>query len=105
MGKVVNPTVHHELTTKCLGELAELAFSFKAYKLGEIDFLAAYIVPADIWYIVPLKAFLGLTSLLFRRRDDPRPGRYDDYYEAWHLLRPKMQHCDRCGAHTPLPRT
>lgn len=59
-----------------------------AYKLGEIHFLAAYVIPEDTWYIVPLQAFLGNTSLLFRSRDDPKPGMYDDYYEAWHLLRP-----------------
>lgn len=59
------------------------------YLPGEIDFLAAYIIPEDTWYIMPLEAFLGSTSLLFRRRRDPKPGRYDAYREAWHLLRPK----------------
>jgi hypothetical protein len=59
------------------------------YLPGEIDFLAAYIIPEDTWYIIPLEAFLGSTSLLFRRRDDPKPGLYDEYKEAWHLLRPK----------------
>ena len=59
------------------------------YLPGEIDFLAAYIIPEDTWYILPLEAFLGSTSLLFRRRADPKPGLYDAYREAWHLLRPK----------------
>jgi hypothetical protein len=59
------------------------------YLPGEIDFLAAYIIPEDTWYIIPLEAFLGSTSLLFRRRTDPKPGLYDAYREAWHLLRPK----------------
>ena len=59
------------------------------YLPGEIDFLAAYIIPEDTWYIIPLEAFLGSTSLLFRRRDDPKPGLYDEYKEAWHLLRPR----------------
>lgn len=58
------------------------------YLPGEIDFLAAYIIPEDTWYIIPLQAFLGSTSLLFRRRADRKPGRYDAYREAWHLLRP-----------------
>lgn len=58
------------------------------YLPGEIDFLAAYIIPEDTWYILPLEAFLGSTSLLFRRRNDPKPGLYDQYKEAWHLLRP-----------------
>lgn len=59
------------------------------YRPGEIDFLAAYIIPEDMWYIIPLHAFLGSTSLLFRRPDDLRPGLYDAYREAWHLLCPK----------------
>jgi hypothetical protein len=58
------------------------------YLPGEIDFLAAYIFPDDTWYIIPLAAFLGRSSLLFRRRNDTKPGHYDRYKEAWHLLRP-----------------
>ena len=61
------------------------------YLPGEIDFLAAYIIPEDTWYIIPMEGFFGSTSLLFRRHDDPRPGRYDAYREAWHLLRPTSQ--------------
>ena len=60
------------------------------YLPGEIDFLAAYIIPEDTWYIIPLQAFLGSTSLLFRRRADRKPGLYDAYREAWHLLRPSQ---------------
>jgi hypothetical protein len=70
------------------------------YLPGEIDFLAAYVIPEDTWYIVPLGAFVGRTSLLFRRRDDPRPGLYDAYREAWALLRPRLAICGKCGAKT-----
>ena len=59
------------------------------YRPGEIDFIAAYIIPEDTWYIIPLHAVRG-TSLLFRRKKDRRPGLYDQYREAWHLLRPKL---------------
>jgi PD-(D/E)XK endonuclease len=59
------------------------------YRIGEIDFIAAYIIPEDTWYILPLRAVRG-TSLLIRPRKDRRPGRYDQYREAWHLLRPKV---------------
>ncbi len=58
------------------------------YLPGEIDFIAAYIIPEDTWYIIPLHAVRG-TSLLFRRKKDRRPGLYDQYRQAWHLLRPK----------------
>jgi hypothetical protein len=59
------------------------------YRPGEIDFIAAYIIPEDTWYIIPLHAVRG-TSLLFRRKKDRRPGLYDQYKGAWHLLRPKL---------------
>lgn len=59
------------------------------YLPGEIHFFAVYIIPEDTWYIIPLHATCGVTSLLFRRRADRRPGLYDAYREAWHLLRPK----------------
>ena len=58
------------------------------YLPSEIHFLAAYIIPEDTWYIIPLHAVRG-TSLLFRRKKDHRPGLYDQYREAWQLLRPK----------------
>ncbi len=58
------------------------------YLPGEIHFFAIYIIPENTWYIIPLRAALGRTSLLFRRRADPRPGLYDAYREAWRLLRP-----------------
>ena len=58
------------------------------YLPGEIDFIAAYIIPEDTWYIIPLHAVRG-ASLLFRRKKDRRPGLYDQYRQAWHLLRSK----------------
>lgn len=59
------------------------------YHPGEIDFIAAYIIPEDTWYIIPIHA-VGATSLLFRRKEDHRPSLYSRYKEAWHLLRPKL---------------
>lgn len=60
-----------------------------AYLPSEVDFFAIYIIPEDTWYILPIQAILGRTSLLFRRKVDPKPGLYDEYREAWYLLRPK----------------
>lgn len=84
---------------KCSTQLLEGLYRLNAHRRtgctalpylpGEIDFLAAYIIPEDTWYIIPLEAFIGRTSLLFRRSSDRKPGLYDQYKEAWHLLRPK----------------
>jgi hypothetical protein len=56
------------------------------YQPAEIDFLAAYIIPEDSWFILPLPHILGQTSLLFRPKKSSLPGLYDSYREAWPLL-------------------
>ena len=57
------------------------------YKLTEIDFIAAYVIPEDSWYIFPLPHILGLGSLLISPKSRRRPGLYDCYHDAWHFLR------------------
>ena len=57
------------------------------YKLSEIDFIAAYVIPEDSWFIFPLPHILGITSLLLSPKARRRPGLYDTYREAWHQLR------------------
>jgi len=57
------------------------------YTLDEVDFIVAYIVPEDSWFILPLSHVLGITSLLFRPKRSRLTGLYDPYREAWHLLR------------------
>jgi PD-(D/E)XK endonuclease len=134
-----------ELTTKRRGELAELAFTYKAATMGfgvakpygdserydfvldsagrfvrvqvkssttllnglyhinchrrtggravpyspsEIDFLVAYIIPEDAWFILPITVVAHRTSLLFNPKGYPRgDGLFGAYREAWHLLR------------------
>jgi hypothetical protein len=56
------------------------------YKLSEIDFIAAYVVPEDSWFIFPLAHILGQTSLLLSPKRRRKPSLYDPYREAWHLL-------------------
>ncbi len=56
------------------------------YKLGEIDFVAAYVIPEDLWFILPLPHILGQLSLLFQPAGSPRACVYSYYREAWQLL-------------------
>ncbi len=57
------------------------------YQLSEIDFIAAHVIPEDSWFIFPLPHILGLTSLLLSPKRRRQPGLYDNYREAWPLLR------------------
>lgn len=59
------------------------------YSAEEIDFLVAWIVPEDTWYVIPVKAFAPRTHLWLYPRGG-HAGQYEQYREAWELL----------GAHT-----
>ena len=57
------------------------------YAKGTVDFFALYLIPVDIWYILPFEVTGNSTSLHFTPG-----GRYEkhkQYREAWHLLRPQ----------------
>ncbi len=59
------------------------------YSAQEIDFIAAYVVAHDAWYIIPISE-LGTTKQLHlypegTKRTDA--GRFEKYREAWDLLR------------------
>ena len=56
------------------------------YTLAEIDFIVAYIIPEDSWFILPLPHILGQVTLMFRPIHSPVPGVYDEYREAWQML-------------------
>jgi PD-(D/E)XK endonuclease len=57
------------------------------YLPSEVDFLVAYVIPEEAWFIFPIHDILDRTSLLLSPRNWPRPNPTDPYREAWHLLR------------------
>jgi hypothetical protein len=56
------------------------------YKLSEIDFFAAYVIPEDSWFIFPLPHILGMTALCLAPKRYPKPHPSTPYREAWHLF-------------------
>ena len=62
-------SIHH---AKARGEWAELHF-------------AAYVIPTDTWYILPIRATHGQSDILLTPHSDR--AKYEKYKEAWHLLR------------------
>src|SRR5258708_263962 len=58
---------------------------FSPYLASEIDFLALYVVPEDMWFIIPIGTLNGRTSLCFSFRY-PTRGPCAPYRDAWHLL-------------------
>jgi hypothetical protein len=58
-------------------------FRSKAYTSREIDFLIAYIVPEDLWYVVPVDAVASGTQLRFYPAGSGRRSPLEKYREAW----------------------
>jgi hypothetical protein len=54
--------------------------------LEEIDFVAAYIIPLDLWYIIPAGVVAMRKGSIWLAPWN-RQGKYERYLEAWHLLR------------------
>jgi len=53
------------------------------YGKGLVDFFAVYIVPIDLWYIIPFEVVAGNLSLNLT----PSAGhKFAQYMEAWHLM-------------------
>jgi hypothetical protein len=56
------------------------------YTEEEIDFLVVYIVPLDLWYVIPVSAFTNRTTLRFYPRTTNSRGSLEKYREAWWRL-------------------
>jgi PD-(D/E)XK endonuclease len=58
------------------------------YTKDEIDLIAAYVVPEDTWYVIPIEATRGRKRLCLHPNV---PGRacykYEKYREAWWLMK------------------
>jgi hypothetical protein len=55
------------------------------YEGDPFDFLAAYLIPEDLWYIIPAEKIRGQGSIALHPR--LKTSKYGEYKEAWHLLR------------------
>ena len=54
------------------------------YLPGQLDFIAAYIIPADTWYILPAHVAAGQIHVMLSPH--LATAKYSPYREAWHLL-------------------
>jgi hypothetical protein len=55
-----------------------------AYDATEIDFLVAYVVPLDLWYVIPVNKIQGTMTLYFH--PDGCRSKWEKYREAWCLM-------------------
>jgi hypothetical protein len=80
-------SVQVKSTTAELGDgyICTVRGGHKAYRAGSFDFLAAYAVPADAWYIIPAKQIRGKESLTLY--PNSKTAKYEKYREAWQSLK------------------
>jgi len=55
------------------------------YSPRDIDFIAAYVIPTDTWYILPIRATKGQPDIVLTPNNPT--SKYAKYQEAWHLLK------------------
>lgn len=59
--------------------------SVRRYVQSDFDILAVYVIPKDIWYIIPSE--VATKKIAIRVRPGNDRNQYEQYREAWHLLR------------------
>ena len=55
------------------------------YARGAFDFVAAYVIPEDVWYVIPAKKLAGRANVTLCSNSGG--ANFEEYREAWHLLR------------------
>jgi hypothetical protein len=60
------------------------------YSIEEIDFIAAFVAPHDAWYLIPVES-LGSSKIIRLYPEGKRlkrpGGFYEQFREAWHLMK------------------
>jgi PD-(D/E)XK nuclease superfamily protein len=57
----------------------------------DIDVIVAYIVSRDIWYVVPVKAFVPRKNLWFYPDGSKKGAMFEKYREAWWVMTGKKE--------------
>lgn len=87
------------------------AINRQPYSNSAFQYLAAYIIPREVWYIIPFPLVCGRQSILLCPDGAPDIG-FEPYREAWHLLQEmpnkpwpplKRQHYRLAKRHSPEP--
>lgn len=84
-GRFVSVQVKSTLSKEKTGYVCTVQGGHEPYAAGSFDFLAAYVVPADAWYIIPATLTEGKKCITLY--PDSPSAKYEPYREAWHLLR------------------
>jgi hypothetical protein len=70
------------------------------YRPDQLDFFAAYVIPTDTWYILPILTTNNQPTIVLSPH--LKKSKYGPYQEAWHLL---MREPEPCGTDTLVRRS
>jgi hypothetical protein len=56
------------------------------YDASEIDFVVAFVMPCEAWFVIPVEAIYGRKTAKMCLRGNPRSGKLGKYWEAWGLM-------------------
>ena len=56
------------------------------YDPSEIDFVVAYVMPCDAWFVIPVEAIAGRKTAKLCLHGNPRSGKLGKYWQAWGLM-------------------
>jgi hypothetical protein len=62
-----------------------------ALTADDIDCIVAYIVPLNLWYVLPVECFSPCKNLWFYPNGSKKGSRFESYREAWSLLAPNLK--------------
>jgi hypothetical protein len=83
-GRFVSVQVKSTLSKLKTGYVCTVLGGHQPYSAGSFDLLAAYVVPADAWYIIPARLIHGKGCITLY--PDSTTAKYEPYREAWHLM-------------------
>jgi PD-(D/E)XK nuclease superfamily protein len=84
-GRFVSVQVKSTLNRPVSGYVCTVQSHHGPYAAGSFDFVAAYVIPTDTWYIIPAAVMQGMKWVTLQP-DSPN-SKYEPYREAWHLFR------------------
>ncbi len=84
-GRFVSVQVKSTTVRNCGGYVCAVRHNNARYARGAFDFVAAYVIPEDVWYIIPAKELAGRANVTLCSNSGE--ANFEEYREAWHLLR------------------
>jgi hypothetical protein len=92
-GRFVSVQVKSTLNRPVSGYVCTVQSHHGPYAVGSFDFVAAYVIPKDTWYIIPAAVMQGMKWVTLQ--PDSPSSKYEPYREAWHLLREAIEAKER----------